>query len=162
MQVVEDIHLLFPSVSFNCTTNVTGWIFAGENITSAGMLYPQIQIFRLVSLGPVDQYRLQPTTEQSTRPTSLGGSLYQYTLDPPFTVMAGDVVSIRTPPMESADILPLVSTSGTLTQHYQRQYETPQMFFATTDTSGTIYYPLVTPILLSGEFCTSNNYLKIT
>ena len=162
---VKDTHLLFPSVNFSCTTTVTGWILAGENTTSAGTLYPQIQIFRLDSLG---QYRLQNTTEQSTRPTSLGDSLYQYTLDPPFTVMAGDVVSIRTPPigsdddlLESAGILPLVlNTSRTLTQNLQRQYDPLQMFFNMLDLSGTMYYPLVTPVLLSGEFCTSINYLK--
>ena len=76
------------------------------------------------------------------------GSLYQYVLDTPVQVMAGDVLGINVPPIDEVDVVPLFNIGSAMTaEYYVAEYAQDFNFFILENVSAeSALFPLVTPI----------------
>ena len=87
---------LFPSLNFNCTGNITKWIFQAENVSSNGDL-PQMQVWRENTLTPTLDYVLQSNTGNEDELSEIEASVYEYVLGSPVPVDVGDIFGVGLP-----------------------------------------------------------------
>ncbi len=147
---VEGSVFLFTSISFTCDTTITGWILAGNATGRNNSVYPAIQTWRRSMVG--NQFEVDTTTSNFDSSVSMlnTGSLYQYVLDTPVQVLAGDVLGISVPPIDEVDVVPLFNISSIMTvEYFVTSYVQQGLTFFALDNllEESTLFPLVTPII---------------
>ena len=151
LQQLEGRVFLFTSINFTCETNITGWILAGNPTGRSNSVYPEIRTWRRSTFS-TDQFMVDTSINFDSSVSILNtGSLYQYVLDTPVQVMAGDVLGINVPPIDRVDVVPLFNVSSAMTvEYYVRSTNFDQDFFVLNGIESG-FFPLVTPIISGNE-----------
>ena len=85
-----------PQISFTCDGNITKWI-VGANWDGEHALYPELQVWRRVNDSIPDRYYRVGNTIISVASQNSDSQVYEYPVDPPLPVEAGDVLGIFQP-----------------------------------------------------------------
>ena len=103
---VEDQQRVIPELQFDVEGNVTKLIFAASPFFLGDRPgYPELQVWR-VSESSTTEFRLvHSTRDRGLVPSSTGdNNLYQYILEEPWPVMAGDFIGMFVPDREEAKL----------------------------------------------------------
>ncbi len=148
LQQVEGSVYLFTSISFTCDTTIIGWILAGNATGRNNSVYPAIRTWRRSTIID-DQFEVDTSNFDSSVSMLNTGSLYQYVLDTPVQVLAGDVLGISVPPIDEVDVVPLFNNSSAMpVEYYVINYAEDLIFFVLNGLSAeNAFFPLVTPII---------------
>ncbi len=106
--ILNNVRLwLFPSMKFNCSGNITGWIFQAES-SDSGTELPRMQVWREnpISVDALD-YLLQSSSGSEGELSKVGAteSVYKYVLEYPVSVEEGDILGIALPPAANSNLL---------------------------------------------------------
>jgi len=86
----------FPSMVFNCTGNVTRWIFRAQDTGLNNGMFPQISTWRdvpFIRFTTFQRINVSGSAEELTG----DGPVYEYVLQEPVSVEEGDVLGIGLP-----------------------------------------------------------------
>ena len=87
---------VFPSMVFNCTGNVTRWIFRAQDTGLDTEMFPQISTWRdIPSLRLTTFQRI--SVSGSAEELTGDGPVYEYVLQEPVSVQEGDILGIGLP-----------------------------------------------------------------
>ena len=87
---------VFPSMVFNCTGNVTRWIFRAQNTGLDTEMFPQISTWRDIPSTPLPTDFQRISVSGSAELTG-DGPVYEYVLQEPVSVQEGDILGIGLP-----------------------------------------------------------------
>ena len=133
IEVVEgltDLHshsarqVLIPDMYFNCTGNITKWIFSAR-WEGKSPAFTELQVWRKVN-GSGNVYIQVGTTTIQTNQSS--NELYEYPVNPPLTIQEGDILGYFQPHRDISQLdLYLESSNRIVTFHDNigRQQELP-------------------------------------
>ena len=85
---------VFPSMVFNCTGNVTRWIFRAQDTGLDTEMFPQISTWRDIPslrLTTFQRISVSGSAEELTE----DGPVYEYVLQEPVSVQEGDILGIQ-------------------------------------------------------------------
>ena len=148
---------VFPSMVFNCTGNVTRWIFRAHDTGLDTEMFPQISTWRDVPF-------TRPTTDfervsvSGSEEELIGdGPVYEYILQEPVSVQEGDVLGIQLPVenfqnnLEQLDFEFLDMGDGNAPESYRRTFSGISINIASLlVTRDQQYVPLITAMI--GEY----------
>ena len=147
---------VFPSMMFNCTGNVTRWIFRAQDTGLNNGMFPQISTWRDVPF-------TRPTTDfervsvsGSAEELTGDGPVYGYVLQEPVGVQEGDILGIQLPVMnlnniEQLDFEFLDMGDGNASDSYRRFFFGISINIASQlVTRDQQYVPLITAVI--GEY----------
>ena len=87
---------VFPSMVFNCTGNITRWIFRAQDTGLDTEMFPQISTWRdIPSLRLTTFHRI--SVSGSVEELTGDGPVYEYVLQEPVSVQEGDILGLRLP-----------------------------------------------------------------
>ena len=86
-----------PQINFTCDGNITKWIM-GALWDSRNDFYPELQVWRRVNGNIPTSYHRVGNTVIAVAEENRGSIVYEYPVDPPLPVKAGDVLGIYQPP----------------------------------------------------------------
>ena len=86
--------LIIPNTTFTQNGSVVRWTFAAQ-YTSSATEYPELQVWRGTTTG---RYMKVGSTGNMEPNQTAYLNVYEYVLDPPLQVLAGDVLGIYQPP----------------------------------------------------------------
>ncbi len=148
--------LFHNTLVFNCTGNLSGWIFRGESVRNVGTItnLPLLQVYHETT-GFLNQprYDIRPGSEAvpsvSNRSTN---GVYEYTLPSPVEVQEGDVVMIQYQQSPQLDTNFLqMAFSDNATDGVSRRDMRGGTFFEITDTvfqqDDDQYVPILTALM---------------
>ena len=93
---LNSVQSVSPQINFTCDGNITKWI-VGANWNSNRNLYPELQVWRRVNDSIPDRYHRVGNTTIAVASENTDSRVYEYPVDPPLPVEAGDVLGIFQP-----------------------------------------------------------------
>ena len=89
---------LFPNMVFNCSGNITKWIFRARNpdgVDGNSVLLPEFQVWRenVNTVNILDDYRVLPGVDVA-EVAVIDGTVYEYVLRPPIEVQGGYILGV--------------------------------------------------------------------
>ena len=132
------IQLIMPGMTFTSSGSVVRWTFAAQYRASATQ-YPELQVWRENTTGTY--VKIGNTSNMEPNQTAYL-NVYEYVLDPPLQVLAGDVLGIYLPSSSSSRIhLSSMSDSNQVNWHITGPE--PQESFMVTGSQTNNVLPLV-------------------
>ena len=95
----DSIQSVSPHINFTCNGNITKWIMGAdfrENNRDRD-IYPELQVWRRVNDSIPDRYYRVGNTTIAVASVNSDSRVYEYPVDPPLPVEAGDVLGIYQP-----------------------------------------------------------------
>ena len=149
---------VFPSMVFNCTGNITRWIFRAEETGNNNERVPQMSTWRNLTftLSTTDFIRI--SRSGSAEELTGNGPVYEYVLQEPVEVQEGDFLGFDLSP-EGDEELQFVFLNlgvGNAPDSYFRSFAgsnidiTPSRLLARLVARNQQYLPLITAVI--GEF----------
>ena len=133
------IQLIMPGMTFTSSGSVARWTFAARYRPS-GTQYPELQVWRENTTGTY--VKVGNTSNMEPYQTSYL-NVYEYVLDPPLHVLAGDVLGIYLPSSTNSRLyLSYMSDSSYVNQHITAPE--PQESFMVTGSQTNNILPFVT------------------
>ena len=147
---------VFPSMVFNCTGNITRWIFRAQDTGLDTEMFPQISTWRdIPSLRLTTFQRI--SVSGSAEELTGDGPVYEYVLQEPVSVQEGDVLGIGLPVVNLSDIVEQLDFEfldlgdGNAPDSYRRTFFGMSITFASPFvTRDRQYVPLITAVI--GEY----------
>ena len=99
MLFFENTQSVSPHTSFTCNGNVTKWIMRWIQVTSSSMNFPELQVWRPSNEANVT-FQLVGSTAITADPgatRAIADFVFEFTVNPPLPVQAGDVLGIYQP-----------------------------------------------------------------
>ena len=147
---------VFPGMVFNCTGNVTRWIFRARDTGLSTEMFPQISTWRdvpFIRLTTFHRISVSGSVEELTG----DGPVYEYVLQEPVSVQEGDVLGIGLPVVNLSDIVEQLDFEfldlgdGNAPDSYRRTFFGMSITFASPlVTRDRQYVPLITAVI--GEY----------
>jgi len=144
---------VFPSMVFNCTGNVTRWIFRTQDTGLNNGMFPEISTWRdipFIRFTTLQRISVSGSEEELTG----GGPVYEYVLQEPVSVQEGDVLGIGLPVVNNVEQLGfefLDLGDGNAPDSYRRTFFGMTITFASLlVTRDRQYVPLITAVI--GEY----------
>ena len=147
---------VFPSMVFNCTGNVTRWIFRAQDTGLDTEMFPQISTWRDIPslrLTTFQRISVSGSAEELTE----DGPVYEYVLQEPVSVQEGDILGIQLPVenfqnnLEQLDFEFLDMGDGNAPESYRRTFSGISINIASLlVTRDRQYVPLITAVI--GEY----------
>ena len=112
IESILDQQRIIPDMNFTVNGNITKWNFASRVLfpTTNKIGYPELQVWRVSAFDP-DEFTLVHSTSGLTPRLTNDANLYEYVLDEPWPVMAGDFIGMYVPDREKAK-MSLYSSDG--------------------------------------------------
>ena len=98
LQTFRNRHLwIFPNMVFNCSGNITKWIFRARNdgVDGNSVLLPEFQVWQenVNTVNIPDDYRVLPGVDVAEA-AAIDGTVYEYVLRPPIEVQEGYILGV--------------------------------------------------------------------
>lgn len=140
---------LFIHQMFNCTGQLTRWIFAAKWQNNKRSL-PELQIWRAVNVGSTVYKKINST--QVNMHSKNNQQIYDFTLPTPIDVMAGDVLSVYQPSKKDSKLVVYFHEGGEEDKYtYYHEKADSSMNSMDTSTHDTrVAKPLVTALISQG------------
>ena len=140
--------LIIPNMTFTSSGSILSWTFAAQYNASATQ-YPELQVWRENTTGTY----MKVGSTVNMEPTQTAYlNVYEYVLDPPLQVLAGDVLGIHQPSSRDSRIHLLFLTDSNHVNWYTSA-PNPQDSFVVADSQTNNVLPLVAlSFELEGEF----------
>ena len=130
--------LIIPGITFTSSGSVVRWTFAARYRTSATQ-YPELQVWRENTTGT---YVKVGSTGNMEAAQTAYLNVFEYVLDPPLQVLAGDVLGIYQPSSRNSRVhLLFLSDSNHI--NWDTEVSTPQNSFMVTSSQTNNVLPLV-------------------
>ena len=144
----ESQQLIIPGMTFTSSGSVVRWTFAAQYSASATQ-YPELQVWRENTTGTY----VKVGSTGNMEPTQTAYlNVYEYVLDPPLQVLAGDVFGIYQPSSRDSRVHLLFLTDSNHVNWYTNASR-PQDSFMVDDPQTNNALPLVAlSFELEGEF----------
>ena len=130
--------LIIPNMTFTRSGSVVRWTFAARFRASATQ-YPELQVWRENTTG---RYVKVGSTVNMEPIQTAYLNVYEYVLDPPLQVLAGDVLGIYQPSSRNSRVHLLFFSDSNLVNWYT-EVSTPQNSFMVTGSLINNVLPLV-------------------
>ena len=131
--------LIIPNITFTRNGSVVRWTFAARYRASATQ-YPELQVWRKNTTGTY----VKVGNTSNMEPNQTGYlNVYEYVLDPPLQVLAGDVLGIYQPSSENSRLQFLFLQNSSYVNWYTEVSE-PQNSFMIAGSQTNSVLPLVT------------------
>ena len=134
-----DQQLIIPNTTFTQNGSVVRWTFAARYRPSATQ-YPELQVWRENTTG---RYVKVGSTDNMEPIQTAYLNVYEYVLDPPLQVLAGDVLGIYQPSSTNSRLQLLFLSDSNLVNWYT-EVSRPQNSFMVADSGTNNALPLVT------------------
>ena len=131
--------LIIPNITFTRNGSVVRWTFAAQYSASATQ-YPELQVWRENTTGT---YVKVGSTGNMEPAQTAYLNVYEYVLDPPLQVLAGDVLGIYQPSSGNSCVQLLFLSDSNHVNWYNFS-STPQNFFMVASSLINNMLPLVT------------------
>ena len=133
-----DRQLIIPNTTFTQNGSVVRWTFAAQYNASATQ-YPELQVWRETTTG---RYMKVGSTLIMEAIQTVYLNVYEYVLDPPLQVLAGDVLGIYQPSSTNSHVH-LLFLSDSNHVNWYTEVSRPQDFFVVTGSLINNVLPLV-------------------
>ena len=130
--------LIIPNMTFTRSGSVVRWTFAARFRASATQ-YPELQVWRENTTG---RYVKVGSTDNMEPAQTAYLNVYEYFLNPPLQVLAGDVLGIHQPSSRNSRVQLLFFSDSNLVSWYT-EVSTPQNSFMVTGSLINNVLPLV-------------------
>ena len=143
MSTQDSLQLLFPSINFTESQNITAWSFVAtqNNDPAIEDKFPQLQVWRLALVS--NSYSLVTAVGDNSILQGTG-RLYRYVLSTPIPVSPGDALGIYIPRFPKLFLRFRNVGVGNTTTYYFTTANIPQSYIATTAyTPGSQWIPFV-------------------
>ena len=99
MLIPDSTQTVSPRTSFTCDGNVTKWIIRWQESSSSSLSFPEIQVWRFSNEANATFQLVGNTaiTAELGATRAIADRVFEFTVDPPLPVQAGDVLGIYRP-----------------------------------------------------------------
>ena len=145
---------IFPSMVFNCTGNITRWIFRAEETGNNNERVPRMSTWRNLIFTPTTTDFIRTSQSGSAAELTGNGSVYEYVLQEPVEVQEGDFLGFDLSPEgdEELQFVFLDLGVGNAPDSYARSFTVSNIDIASSQIVTRIrrYLPLITAVI--GEY----------